>query len=475
MDTSKALSLARFSGHGTPPSLLSALWAYLPLPEWLPGAPETTWQTLTQALAQLWREVGHLGGKIQGSLSWVEDSPVWDPDLSATETAPPYLSWLFTPTPEKEVEQKGRLLIPLSSLDPLAEERFLLLLTPLFCGIIVQGYHPRTGQPGIMWSLDPDVLKRAVKALQFRFSTPNTDWDHLLQAYPLQPPHYRIVTRLGNLLLQMNPAIDPMTVGQLPAPDPSVVDDSRNVPKPTLPPIHSTGTQQNPAQPDDEGTLLRALMHEIRTPLATIRTLVQLLLRKEDLPASVRKHLERIDRECTEQINRFELFFQATETSPHYLQLTRTRLMDLVEQNLPRWREQVQRRGSSLDIELPQDLPEVVSDPKTLDVVLTGMIDLLARSSSPGSQIKAHFISAGEQVKLQFQLVSSESVTDPTPKGLMPLQAIGKLLMLQPDTGAVSLSIPVTQTLFRALGGYLKVKRTPQQGEVFTIYLPRQV
>lgn len=475
MDTSKALSLARFSDQTTPPSLLSALWAYLPLPEWLPGASETIWQTLTQALAQLWREVGHLGAKIQGSMSWVEDEPAWDLDLSATDTAPAYLSWLFTTTPEKELDRKGQLIIPLSSLDPLAEERFLLLLTPLFCAIIVQGYHPRTGQPGIMWSLDPDVLTRAIKALQFRLSTQNASWDELLQAYPLHPPHYRIVTRLSNLVLQIKPAVEAMTVGQLPVPDPSLINNPKHNPKPVLPPTHATEVNPDPDNTADEGTLLRALMHEIRTPLTTIRTLVQLLLRKDDLPDSVRKHLERIDQECTEQINRFELFFQATETNPHYLQLTPTGLMDLVEHNLPRWQEQVQRRGSTLDIELPHDLPEVVSDPKTLDVVLTGMIDLLARSSPPGSQIKAHFISAGEQVKLQFQLISSESVADPTPKGLMPLQAIGRLLMLQPDTGAVSLSIPVTQTLFRALGGYLKVKRTPQQGEVFTIYLPRQV
>ncbi len=101
------------------------------------------------------------------------------------------------------------------------------------------------------------------------------------------------------------------------------------------------------------------------------------------------------------------------------------------------------------------------------------MIRQLARNSPPSSQISARLTNAGELVKLQFQVTAA----DPSPSSpvMKPRQAIGQLLMLQPETGAISLSIPVTRTLFRALGGYLTFKQKAKQGETLTIYLPRRI
>jgi hypothetical protein len=149
--------------------------------------------------------------------------------------------------------------------------------------------------------------------------------------------------------------------------------------------------------------------------------------------------------------------------------------VDLLRQKLPQWQDQVQRRGSTLEWEIPDDLPDVVSDPKTLDAVLSGLVDRIARTTPPGSKITAQLLGAGEQVKLQFQ-VTTEATGEPSSMSVfVPPQAIGQLLVLQPDTGAVSLSIPVTQTLLRALGGYLTIKHRAQQGEIVKIYLPRQI
>ncbi|NBO28195.1 MAG: sensor histidine kinase, partial [Synechococcaceae bacterium WB6_1A_059] len=62
-----------------------------------------------------------------------------------------------------------------------------------------------------------------------------------------------------------------------------------------------------PAPPGaaDQLGLLEALAHEVRTPLATIRTLIRSLLRRQDLPAVAENRLRQIDAECSEQIDRF--------------------------------------------------------------------------------------------------------------------------------------------------------------------------
>ncbi|MDX2271996.1 MAG: HAMP domain-containing sensor histidine kinase [Cyanobacteriota bacterium] len=480
------------------PSLLSQMWAELPLPEWLPGVGESVWQQALLALTQLWREAGQFGVVVSGPVAWLPASewqwqPEWHPlaqrdPLSATahpaeEPTTDTLRdrrWLFTADLSPDVLfEPGQTTIPLLPLDPAQQERFLLLISPVFCVIVAEGSHPHTGQPGIMLSFEPEVLQRAWQGLQARLRQVRPDrlsiWEDLLNHFPLQPPHPRVMARFSSLLLLPLGSRDPSLMAQLPAALPTELVTTEN------PPDHKTdgsspATPTHPSEdvaPLSEAELLRALIHEIKTPLATIHTLATLILKRSDLPDKVRDYVEKIDRECCEQIDRFSLFFQATEIDHHPLHLQPTALVDLVHHHLPRWQTQVERRGSRLDLKISEDLPNVVSDPKALDTILTGIIDRIARSSPPGSRISAQLVSAGEQVKLQFQVIPQDPVWPHST--LTPLQAIGQWLVLQPDTGAISLSIPVTQTLFRALGGYLTVKQKGHHGEVFTIYLPRQL
>ena len=80
----------------------------------------------------------------------------------------------------------------------------------------------------------------------------------------------------------------------------------------TLQPLVHRSASPSPS-PSSELALLEALTHEVRTPLATIRTLIRSLLRRSDLPELVRQRLRQIDGECSEQIDRFGLIFLAAE------------------------------------------------------------------------------------------------------------------------------------------------------------------
>lgn len=485
-------------------SLMEALWADLPLPEWLPGAGERSWQQTVAALLQLWQEVGQFGVVIGGPVSWWPPWVVRDPlpQLPSPIDAPePNLKlrelaredpWLFTPdlSPES-ILTPGQTVIPLLPQDPLVEEPFLLVLTPVFSAVAAQGHHPHTRQRGMMVSFEPEVVHRAWQILEQRVQQGRPDrlpfWQELIKHHPLMEPHVRVLARFSSLLLLGNLAES----GSPPARLPPARAENSSVPttrpedkqKRRSPPSHGQPAGQGQQNSLSEAELLRALIHEIQTPLSTIRTLVSLILKRCDLPPRVREYVEKIDRECTEQINRFGLFFQATETvmpaatpqEGRRLQLEPIALVDLVRQNLPRWQEQVERRGSQLELEIPDELPDVVSDPKALEAVLFGMVDRIARSTPAGSHIRAQLVSAGELVKLQFQVNTPEGSDATVASEPKSPQAIGQLLVVQPDTGAVSLSLPVTQTLFRALGGYLTVRHRARRGEVLNIYLPRQL
>ncbi|MEO0377591.1 MAG: HAMP domain-containing sensor histidine kinase, partial [Cyanobacteria bacterium P01_A01_bin.17] len=240
--------------------------------------------------------------------------------------------------------------------------------------------------------------------------------------------------------------------------------------------------EQQQAAPEKEKTrpeveLLQAIAHEVRTPLTTIQTFTRLLLKRSDLPGEVLQRLESIQRECRDQIDRFGLIFRAMEitnndSNPVPTTLQPISLQQVLEENISRWQKQAARRDLSLSIRVPQQLPSVViSDPMMLDQVLNGLIDRLSHSLPSGSEIELQVAVAGEQLKLELRS-HLQTHNDNSPCSAPTLKSVGHVLMVQPETGGLSLSLPVTKHLFEALGGKLSVRQHQQQGEVLTIFLP---
>ncbi len=366
---------------------------------------------------------------------------------------------------DRKTLNKSQILeLPLIPNDPIAQEQFCLILTSTFSLIMVLG-QDISGTPTFHFSFAPETIQEVWATLRSRLSLVNyeriSEIDILIKEFEPVIPDYRLVSQFSRDLLKNLPNLTALAI-----------ENSRPIDQVT--PITSIPVESIPsvatATPSSEleMELLQALTHEIRTPLTTIRTLTRLLLkRKKDLQPKVIQRLQTIDQECTEQIERMELIFRAAElestlpkSSP--VHLTSCCLESVLEQTIPRWEKQAQRRNINLDVTLPQKLPEVVSDPAMLDRVLTGLIESCTRSLPTGGKIRVNISTAGDRLKLQ---VISQSTNN-------PLKALGQLLMFQPETGSLSLNLKVTKNMFQALGGKLTVRQRPRKGEELTIFLP---
>lgn len=389
-----------------------------------------------------------------------------------------------------------QLAFPLSGDDPLMGERFCLVLTTEFSLVMVLGVNP-ANDPAFLFSFDPDVVKRSLAVLRQRMikqssTVPSHDHHHITQldtiASEFTPvaPHYQTVTQFSRLLLQNLPSQCDRPTHPKTSPSKTVVIPTSSEKLLTV--DSSMGTEHSIYKSQVE--LLQAIAHEVRTPLTTILTLTRLLLKRQNFdPEVVRKRLESIDRECTIQIDRFNLIFRAVELEMSQIpplsckipfssgvQLTTMSLGDVFQTGLPRWQKQANQRNHTLEVVLPKQLPSVVSDPTLLDQMLTGAIESFTRSLPSGSHIKVDVTLAGQLLKLQLESHSQTAAHCPfssAPKS--PLKSVGPLLMVQPETGSLSLNINVTKNLFQALGGKLVVRQRPQQGKVMTIFLPVQV
>ncbi|WP_216904966.1 sensor histidine kinase KdpD [Synechococcus sp. CCY 9618] len=224
-----------------------------------------------------------------------------------------------------------------------------------------------------------------------------------------------------------------------------------------------------------ELALLEALTHEVRTPLATIRTLIRSLLRRTDLPAVVRQRLEQIDGECSEQIDRFGLIFLAAELQRQpgsgqplsESELARTDLSRLLHQLEDLWQRQLGRRDLKLLMEIADDLPPVMSDPSQLETMLGGLMDRFSRSLPSGSQVRLRLLPAGSRLKLQLSSDDPDSRVADDLAAAVPTP-VGPVLSWNPETGSLQLSRQATQRLFHRLGGRL----TERGGSNLTVFFP---
>ena len=242
----------------------------------------------------------------------------------------------------------------------------------------------------------------------------------------------------------------------------------------------SDATKQASAKAvSSELALLEALTHEVRTPLATIRTLIRSLLKRPDLPAVARQRLEQIDGECSEQIDRFGLIFLAAElqrqpgsgTPLERDALARTDLSALLRQLEDLWQRQLARRDLGLELRIDPDLPPVLSDPARLETMLGGLIDRFSRSLSAGSVVQLTLQPAGPKLKLHLSssgLASGLGLEAPGGEAGQAREQIGPVLSWNPATGSLQLSRQATQRLFERLGGRL----TERHGNGLTVFFP---
>jgi signal transduction histidine kinase len=225
--------------------------------------------------------------------------------------------------------------LPLFPNDPIIQEQFCLIFTPTFALALVLGTDPQ-GKKAFHFSFEPEIITKIWTLLRTRLVIINHHqlqrFDTIFKQFTPLIPDYRIVTEFSRQLLKNLPQFSLTEEVSNPITNPSPVQEEANFNSPEI-------------------ELLQALTHEIRTPLTTIRTLTRLLLRKHrNLAEDVIKRLEVIDQECSEQINRMELIFRATEIEATPLknakvQLTSISLEQVFQQSIPRWKKQAQRRN----------------------------------------------------------------------------------------------------------------------------------
>ena len=319
-------------------------------------------------------------------------------------------------------------------------EPFLIVITSNFqCILTIAGERDKKT---LLMRCDEESLKVAIEAIHSKFNRISTD-----EGFKFQ----NAINKLGDL--NLNDYFDKNFWPFLSAKLSQLISNIN---------VHNSFQNDNKTVQINEAKLLKAISHEVRTPLTTIKTIISSTLRKYEIDGSIKNRLLQIENECNSQIDRFGLIFNAAELVSNEVsssnQLAKINLDDIFNKLAPVWTKQLGRRGISLKIDIPSRLPPILSDSAKLELMLRGLVDKNTRGLQWGSTLILELQLAGQKLKLQLK-VQKLDINEQTISKSENGSDIGPVLNWNPQTGSLQLSQSATQKLIASLGGHFTQRR----------------
>jgi signal transduction histidine kinase len=219
--------------------------------------------------------------------------------------------------------------------------------------------------------------------------------------------------------------------------------------------------------------VISTVSHQLKTPLTSIRMAIHLLL-EEKVGVLNEKQVElliaaREDSDRLHNILNNLLDISRIESGKAQMEFQSLAPHTLVLEALEPFRTPALDQGISLDMELPDDLPEVWADKVRIHYVLSNLLSNAFKYTSPGGTVKVS--AKGDEKQVTF------SVKD-TGKGIASpfLPRLFEPFFRVPEQGAetgAGLGLAIVKEIVAAHGGTVSVDSVVGQGSTFSFSLKR--
>ena len=224
---------------------------------------------------------------------------------------------------------------------------------------------------------------------------------------------------------------------------------------------------------------LNAVSHEFKTPLSTLRLLVETALYRSLKPEKQRDYLERMERELTRLEATSEQVLASARLEQHATtqSLQSADLSGVVQNIVERSRSGLEARGVRLSVTYPDTSLPVSLDPDALSIVLNNLLDNAAKYSSGGGKYVHVRVAAKRHVAAVH--VEDEGI------GLDPEEVrrvfdkfyrVGNELTRE-STG-VGLGLHLVKSLTEAMNGWVRCESpnpATGKGSRFSVVFPKRV
>jgi signal transduction histidine kinase len=225
--------------------------------------------------------------------------------------------------------------------------------------------------------------------------------------------------------------------------------------------------------------------HEMRTPLTTIKTLTDVLLRDKVSEAERRVFLETIAAECDRQIDLVLnlLDLSRIEAGIFSMALSPVDVREVINICIKIGRHNGQARHHEFRAELPDDLPPVLADRRALRRVLCGLVENAIKYTPDGGRITLGAVVEAGEVQINVTDTGRGILAEDLPhifekfyRGQSPSAqvgaggpgAVGEIA----DAPGVGLGLYLARRIIEEIGGRISVESVAGRGSIFTLRLP---
>lgn len=213
--------------------------------------------------------------------------------------------------------------------------------------------------------------------------------------------------------------------------------------------------------------LAATVSHELKTPLSSIRVLVDTLLDAEKLDeGTAREYLQLIARE-NERLSRLIQHFltfsrmERNKQAFHVMPLAVRPIIDIAVEAMP---------GGRLELQVPSDLPRVMADADAVATALINLLDNACKYSETGRHVVLRAEARNGSVLFSVQDHGIGIAARETKKIFDPFYQVNQ--RLSRNGGGCGLGLSIVQSIVRAHDGRVSVESEPGCGSTFTISLP---
>jgi signal transduction histidine kinase len=222
-----------------------------------------------------------------------------------------------------------------------------------------------------------------------------------------------------------------------------------------------------------KNTSVATVAHELRTPLASMRMLVDTLREgRYRGEAQLREYLDLVAAE-NERLSRLaETFLSFSRLSRKALQIERTEVSaaTIIERGVSSLRPKLQAADCTFITEIAPDLPPIRADADALAQVITNLLDNALKYSDPPRRVTLK--ASADPRHLRIEVADNGiGIAPEDQRGIFEpfYQADRKLSRSREGCG---LGLAIVRDIVRAHGGRIEVASEPGKGTVFTVSIP---
>ncbi len=212
--------------------------------------------------------------------------------------------------------------------------------------------------------------------------------------------------------------------------------------------------------------------HELRTPVAIVRTRTELALRKPRAEADYRETLGQILKEVEGMSSLLDelMFLARTDSGVASLTRVQTDLVESVSNACAQGRTLSETKGVSFTAQVPSEPVWVEGDPPSLQRAFLVLIDNAVKYTAPGGSVTVSLSSKNGSAVGEVRDTGIGITAEDLPNIFKRFYRADKARSR--ESGGAGLGLSIGRWIVEAHGGEIEVHSTPQRGSVFRVMLP---